>query len=59
MVFSFTKFIGLFILFISTCIGILPQILGIKRTSNMGFLMIQTLVYFAGINSYILNFILP
>ena len=58
MVFQFTGFIGLFILLISTCMGILPQILGVKRTSNMGFLMVQTLIYFAGFNDFVLNFIL-
>lgn len=59
MVFNFSGFIGLFILLISTFMGILPQILGIKRTSNMGFLMIPTFIYFAGLNGLVMRFILP
>jgi putative membrane protein len=58
MVFWFTGFIGLFILFISTCMGMLPALLGIKRTSNMGFLMIATMLYFAGLSGSIAQFII-
>lgn len=50
LVFLFTGFIGLFILFISTCIGILPVLSGVKRTSCMGFLMVTTTLYFLGLN---------
>ncbi|MDI6825732.1 MAG: tripartite tricarboxylate transporter permease [Candidatus Aenigmarchaeota archaeon] len=58
MVFWFTGFIGLFILFISTCMGILPALLGIKRTSNMGFLMVSTMFYFAGLGGATSQFII-
>ena len=58
MVLWFTGFIGLFILFISTCMGMLPALLGIKRTSNMGFLMIPCILYFSGLGGAIASFVL-
>jgi putative membrane protein len=50
MVILLTGFVGLFILLISTCIGILPLCWEIKRTSNMGYLMMTTTLYFTGLN---------
>jgi len=58
LVFVFTGITGIFILFISTCIGVLPVLLGIKRTSNMGFLMVPTLLYFAGLSGIVSQFII-
>jgi putative membrane protein len=48
MVLWFTGISGLFLMIVSTCLGLLPVLWGIKRTSNMGFLMISTTIYFAG-----------
>lgn len=58
LVFVFTGFTGIFILFISTCIGILPVLFGVKRTSNMGFLMVPTTLFFAGLSGTISQFII-
>lgn len=57
LVFLFTGFIGIFILLVSTCIGFLPLIWGVKRTNNMGFLMIPTIIYFSGF-TWVVNFAL-
>ncbi|OGI15840.1 hypothetical protein A3K63_00565 [Candidatus Micrarchaeota archaeon RBG_16_49_10] len=48
MVLILSGLVGIFILIISTCIGILPIAWGVKRTSNMGYLMLTTTLYFAG-----------
>ncbi|MCD6402726.1 MAG: tripartite tricarboxylate transporter permease [Candidatus Aenigmarchaeota archaeon] len=57
MVFSLTGIVGLFILFVSTFLGLLPLVMRIKRTSNMGYLMIPTTLYFAKLN-WVVNSIL-
>ncbi len=49
MILWFTGIVGVFIMVISTCLGLLPVLWGIKRTSNMGFLMLSTTIYFAGL----------
>jgi len=49
MVVWFTGFIGLFMMVVSTCLGLLPMLWGVKRTSNMGFLMFSTTIYFSGL----------
>lgn len=54
MVFWFTGFVGVFIMIVSTCLGVLPMLWDIKRTSNMGFLMVSTTIYFAGL-TYVIN----
>ena len=54
MVFWFTGVVGVFIMFVSTCLGLLPLLWGVKRTSNMGFLMVSTIIYFAGL-TYLIN----
>ena len=46
---------GLLVLFVSTFIGFLPPLLGVKRVHSMGFLMIPTLIYFSGYGSLILG----
>lgn len=53
-----TGIVGLFILFISTCLGLLPLIFGVKRTSNMGYLLIPTIIHFAGLNHIIYELLL-
>ncbi len=57
MVLWFTGVVGVFIMAVSTCLGLLPVLWGIKRTSNMGFLMVSTTLYFAGL-SWMINGIL-
>ena len=57
MVFIFSGLIGVFVLFVSTCLGVLPIFWDIKRTSNMGFLMVSTIIYFSGL-TWVLNSIL-
>jgi len=45
IVYAFSGFVGLFILLVSTSMGILPLMLHVKRTCNMGFLMIPVILY--------------
>jgi len=52
-----TGFFGVFVLFISTCMGLLPILFDVKRTSNMGFLMVSTIIYFSGF-TWVVNQIL-
>ncbi len=47
MSFVLTGFIGLFVLFLGTLIGLLPQILGIRRAQCMGFFVLLTILYYA------------
>jgi len=44
--------IGLFILLVSTCMGMLPLLVHVKRTSNMGFLIVPTILYYLGWMGY-------
>jgi len=48
---------GLLVLFVSTFLGFLPPLLGVKRVHNMGLLMVPTLIYFSGYQSTILGFL--
>jgi len=57
MVFWLTGIVGVFILIISTCLGLLAVLLEVKRTSNMGYLMIPTIIYFSGLTHVINNFL--
>lgn len=50
MIIVMTGPVGMLVLVISTCIGMLPVLWGIKRTSNMGYLMLTTTIYFSGLN---------
>jgi putative membrane protein len=49
MVVLFSGIIGLFILMVSTCMGMLPLLLHVKRTCNMGFLMMPVILYYLGL----------
>lgn len=52
MVFIFSGLVGLLVLSTSTCIGILCERLGVKRTHCMGCLLLPTILFFSGnINS--------
>lgn len=48
---------GLLILFAATCLGLIPSLLGIKRTHCMGCLMVPVMLYFAGLDRTLLGII--
>ncbi len=41
-----TKVIGIFILFLSTCMGLLAPLFGVKRSNLMGVLMLPLIIYY-------------
>ncbi|RLE48229.1 MAG: hypothetical protein DRJ31_07615, partial [Candidatus Methanomethylicota archaeon] len=47
LVFVLTGLVGLFVLVISTFLGLLPLVLKVKRTCNMGYLILPTTLYFS------------
>jgi len=47
LVIIFTGTAGLLILITATALGLIPLLAGVKRTSNMGFLMIPVIIYYA------------
>ncbi|RLI94337.1 MAG: hypothetical protein DRO94_03125 [Candidatus Altiarchaeales archaeon] len=49
LVYIFTGIFGMFILFVSTSIGLLPIMTKISRTHLMGVLLLPTILYFIGI----------
>lgn len=53
MVIVFNGLYGLLLLFTSTSIGMLPPLLGIKRTFGMGVLMLPIMLFYFGINFYL------
>ncbi|MBW2995005.1 tripartite tricarboxylate transporter permease [Candidatus Woesearchaeota archaeon] len=46
LVFVFSSFIGLFVLFVSTMLGLIPIYLGIGKNHSMGCLLIPVIIYF-------------
>ncbi|MCK5561588.1 MAG: tripartite tricarboxylate transporter permease, partial [Thermoplasmata archaeon] len=44
MVFMFTGILGLFVLAVSTCIGLLPPYFGVRRTHGMGVLLLPVII---------------
>lgn len=46
LVFIFTGFMGIFILFVATCIGFLPVLWGVRRSHCMGILLIPIIIHF-------------
>ena len=48
LVFMFSGFVGLLILFTGTSIGLLPIFTGVRRSSCMGVLLIPLLIHFLG-----------
>ncbi len=44
MVFMFTGVLGVFILAISTCIGLLPPFFGVRRSHGMGVLLVPVII---------------
>jgi putative membrane protein len=46
LVFYFSSWIGLFILMVSTAIGIIPNIVNVKRSHSMGCLMLPVILFF-------------
>jgi len=51
MILLLTGFVGLFVAFVSTCLGLLALLWDVKRTSNMGFLMLPLILYFSGLSN--------
>ncbi len=49
--------IGFFLMSVSTTIGMIPPLVGVKRTHAMGVLLFPTIAYFAGIKPLLLGFI--
>ena len=47
MVFLFTGFMGLLVLVVATCIGLMPVEWGVRRSHCMGILLIPIIIYFA------------
>lgn len=54
-IFAFEGFAGLFVLAIATCIGLLPLLLGVKRSYSMGSLLLPSMLYFFGFSQPILS----
>ncbi len=52
LIFIFTGLIGLFISVIGTFIGLVTIQLGVKRSTMMGFFIVPTILYFAGLNPF-------
>ena len=55
MMFIFSGPIGLVIGIISTCIGIIPPIVGLKRVHMMGSLIFPIIMFLTGLDIYILS----
>jgi putative membrane protein len=55
LVFFFTGFVGCFICGISIALGLLCITSGARRTNLMGFLILPTIIYFAGLSPYVLS----
>ena len=55
MVWVFTGFFGIFILLISTSLGLLCNLVGAKRSYCMGSLLLPSITFFAGIQPIILE----
>ena len=55
LVFIITGFYGLLILFASTSIGLLCAFLEIRRSHCMGILLIQTILFFTGLNPLVIS----
>jgi putative membrane protein len=45
----FTGLAGLFVLFVSTSIGLLAPLFGVKRSNSMGVLMLPLILFYMGI----------
>ncbi|MFW6040241.1 MAG: tripartite tricarboxylate transporter permease [Thermoplasmatota archaeon] len=53
MMFIFSGPLGLFIGLISTCIGLIPPLVGIKRVHMMGCLIFPIIIFLTGVDSYL------
>ena len=51
LVVVFSGLVGLLIMFVGTCIGLLTVSLKIKRSHMMGFFLLPTILYFSGLNT--------
>ena len=46
LVFVFSGFLGLFVLIVSTCIGLIPNLTGVGKNNAMGCLLLPVILYF-------------
>ncbi|MBW2965684.1 tripartite tricarboxylate transporter permease [Candidatus Woesearchaeota archaeon] len=46
LVFYFSSWLGLFVLFVSTAVGMIPSFTGVKKSSAMGCLLLPVILYF-------------
>jgi len=46
LVFYFSLWLGIFVLFVSTFIGMIPSFTGVKKSSAMGCLLLPVILYF-------------
>jgi putative membrane protein len=53
LVLIFNGIYGLLLLFTSTAIGLLPPLLGVKRTHGMGVLMLPIMLWYLGLSVYL------
>jgi len=52
LVFIMTGFYGTLIMLVGLSIGLIPNLVGIKKTHSMGCLLVPTILFFAGINLF-------
>ena len=46
LVFALTHWLGLFVMLASTAVGLMPPLVGVKRSLNMGCLLLPVILYF-------------
>lgn len=50
----FTGFFGLQVMVVATAVGVLPPLLGVRRTHCMGSLLLPIMLYFFGVRGLLL-----
>jgi putative membrane protein len=58
LVFSISGFPGLLVASLGACVGVLPPLLGVRRTNCMGVVLLPSLFYFFGLTSSFLGLVL-
>ncbi|MCX6777325.1 MAG: hypothetical protein NT157_00385, partial [Candidatus Micrarchaeota archaeon] len=49
--------VGLFVAAVACCIGVLPPLLGVRRTHLMGLILLPSILYHAGLGNFVLSLI--
>lgn len=57
LIYMFTGIKGVFISLIGTSIGLLPQLIGVKKSLLMGCLILPTILFFSGFLFEVISFI--